>query len=81
MFNRTDIFVRLPLPPKEGEPPPDGPPDLSMLRTTDRKGIDLLARRRPSSRPSAAAAKLLVLPGARVDYFRSVHQTKASSHA
>src|SRR5207253_8608775 len=37
LFSKTDVFVRAPQPPKEGEPP--GMPNLSNLLTTDRKGV------------------------------------------
>jgi TonB family protein len=77
MFNRTDVFVRLPLPPKEGEPPPDGPPDLSMLRTTDRKGINEWLPAAFVEAEWKPLPKLLVLPGLRVDYFGAIGQTKA----
>ena len=70
----TDIFVRLPLPPKEGEPPPDVRPerDASPTKSTTR----CASRRRRSSRPSGSRSpRWLLLPGLRVDYFARIHQT------
>ncbi len=75
LYARTDVFARLPLPEREGEPPSDGPPDLSMLRTTDRKGIGLLSPAAFFELELQPVKGLLILPGARVDYFQSVHET------
>jgi TonB family protein len=75
VYSRTDIFARLPLPEREGEPPSDGPPDLSMLRTTDRKGVGLLSPAAFLELELQPLKGLLIIPGARIDYFQSVHQT------
>ena len=66
MFAKTDVFVRAPLPPKEGEPP--GPPNLNNLLTTNQKGVlDFWPAffGEAEIRPTKG---LLVLPGARFDY-------------
>ena len=75
VYARTTLFARLPVPEREGEPPTDGPPDLSMLRTTSRKGVGLLSPAAFVELELQPVKGLLVLPGARVDHFQSVHQT------
>jgi outer membrane receptor for ferrienterochelin and colicin len=68
LFAKTDVFVRLPAPPKEGEPQNDGPPDLSKIMTTDQKGVlnfwpALFVEGEVKPTPG-----LLILPGLRLDY-------------
>ena len=68
MFAKTDVFVRAPAPPKEGEPGQNGPPDLSKVMTTDQKGVlnfwpALFVEGEVKPKPG-----LLVLPGLRLDY-------------
>jgi TonB family protein len=77
LFSNTDVFVRLPLPPREGEPQTNGPPDLSSIRTTDRKGINLWSPAVFVEAELKPIPGLLLLPGLRVDYFQAVSQTSA----
>ncbi|MES1171855.1 MAG: TonB-dependent receptor [Bacteroidota bacterium] len=74
-FSQTDVFVRLPLPPREGQPQDmNGPPDLSNILTTDRKGIKLWSPAAFVEAEFKPVPGLLLLPGLRADYFDSVSQ-------
>ena len=77
LFSKTDVFVRAPLPPQEGQPQPDGPPDLTMVRTTDRKGIYLWSPAGFVELEVKPVPGLLILPGFRLDYFDEVNQLVA----
>jgi TonB family protein len=65
LFSKTDVFVRAPLPPREGDPP--GMPNLNNLLTTNRAGIldfwpAFFAEAEVKPIPS-----LLLVPGVRLD--------------
>ncbi len=74
LFSKTDVFVRLPLPPQEGQPMAAGPPDLSQVRTTDRKGIYLWSPAAFVEAEWKPVPSLLLLPGFRMDYMDEVHE-------
>jgi TonB family protein len=74
LFSKTDVFVRLPLPPQEGQPMTAGPPDLSQVRTTDRKGIYLWSPAAFVEAEWKPLPSLLLLPGFRMDYMDEVHE-------
>jgi outer membrane receptor protein involved in Fe transport len=59
----------------EGTPPTPGPPDFSMVRTTDRKGISWLSPAAFLELELSPVKGLLIIPGARVDYFQMVRET------
>ena len=68
----ADLFVNLPLPPKEGEPPTDFDP--SNLITTEVEGDMTWSPAVFAEAEISPVDGLLVLPGLRVDYFQSVNQ-------
>jgi outer membrane receptor protein involved in Fe transport len=72
LWGKGDIFVRLPPPPKEGEPP--GNFDLSKTRTTQSSN----SYWSPAGFVEAEVkpwAGMLILPGLRFDYFERIHQS------
>jgi TonB family protein len=75
LYSITDVFVRAPLPPREGEPP--APPDLTDVRTTNRQGVGVSSPAAFVEGELKPIPNLLLLPGLRVDYFSSVHETVA----
>lgn len=72
LFSKTDVFVRAPPPPKEGEPP--GMPNLSNLLTTDRKGVLDFWPAFFAEGEVKPVAELLVVPGVRLDYLAFAKQ-------
>jgi TonB family protein len=81
LFSDSNVFVRAPLPPQEGQPP--GPPDLSNTRTTDRNGVLAWSPAVYLEGEVKPVPKLLVLPGLRFDYLAlskdSVFQPRITS--
>jgi TonB family protein len=73
LFSETNVFVRAPLPPQEGQPP--GPPDLSNTRTTDRNGVLAASPAAFLEAEVKPTAKLLILPGLRFDYLALSHES------
>lgn len=66
LFSETNVFVRAPLPPVEGQPPQM--PDLNMTHTTNRNGILGLSPAVFVEGEVKPIEKLLILPGLRFDY-------------
>jgi TonB family protein len=77
LYSNTNVFVHAPLPPKEGEPMAMGPPDLTQVKTTDRRGISVWSPAAFVEGELKPVPGLLLLPGLRVDYFGGVSQTVA----
>jgi len=73
LFSSTDVFVRAPLPPVEGEPPQM--PDLTMTHTTNRKGVLGLSPAVYLEGEVKPIEKLLILPGLRLDYLTLSNET------
>ena len=73
LFSQTDVFVRSPLPPVEGQPPQM--PDLTMTHTTDRKGVLGFSPAVYVEGEVKPYDKLLILPGLRLDYLTLAKET------
>ncbi|HEY0706569.1 MAG TPA: TonB-dependent receptor [Polyangia bacterium] len=67
LYTKFDAFVRLPLPPKEGEPPRNF--DFSQVRTSDEKGVNEFYPAAFAELEYRPVPGLLLLPGVRVDRF------------
>lgn len=67
LFSRATGFIRLPLPPKEGEPPSNF--DLDDTRTADFRNNDFYEPALFAEAEVRVTDNLLVLPGVRGDYF------------
>ncbi len=68
----ADLFVRLPLPPKEGEPQTDF--DITELLTSRAEGDMLWSPAVFAEAELSPVRDLLILPGIRLDYFQSTDQ-------
>lgn len=75
LFSKTDVFVRAPLPPVEGEPM--GRPDLTHLLTTNRQGIANWGPAVFVEGEVKPVPSLLLLPGLRLDHFGDVRENVA----
>jgi len=72
LFGKSDLFVKLPRPPKEGEPM--GGFDPSETLTTELDGQVIWSPAVFAELEWKPLPKLLVLPGLRVDYFQRVDE-------
>lgn len=72
LFSRANGLIRLPLPPKEGEPV--GNFDLSETRTADFTNNDFYEPALFAEAELRLTDKLLALPGVRADYFSQVKE-------
>jgi TonB family protein len=75
LFGKADVHIRLPRPPKEGEPPAQL--DFSETITADNKGIALWSPAGFLEVELNPWPGMLLIPGVRVDYFQRIHQTLA----
>ncbi len=73
LFSRATGFIRLPLPPKEGEP--IGNFDLSNTRTADFRNNDFYEPAVFAEAEVRVTDKLLLLPGVRADHFSQVKES------
>jgi len=69
----TDINIRLPLPPKEGEPPMEFDPNNTISRKLDNEVF--FSQAAFAELEWKPTPRWLILPGFRVDYFSRIHQT------
>ncbi len=74
LFAKTDVFVRAPAPPKEGDTGQNMMPDLSQVMTTDQKGVLNFWPALFAEAEVKPKAGLLVLPGVRLDYLSFAKQ-------
>ena len=72
LLARADVFVNLPPPPKEGEPPSMG--DLSQTMTTNIKGKLFLSPAGFAEAELKPVSGLTLLPGVRFDYFSRISE-------
>jgi TonB family protein len=70
LFQGVNGFIRLPLPPKEGEPP--GTFDAEDTRTADINDLTFWSPAGYAEVEVTPASRLLILPGVRFDYFSRV---------
>jgi TonB family protein len=73
LLSSTDLSVRLPPPPKEGEPPQTGFNPNDAI-TTELDNVVWYSQAAFAELEWKPTPKLLVLPGLRLDYFSRIHQ-------
>jgi TonB family protein len=74
IFSRASGLIRLPLPPKEGQPQPMMQFDLNNVVETRFDNVDYWSPAGFAELELKPLPGLLILPGVRADYFTRVHQ-------